>query len=171
MSDRRHGRRADIAAALFVLDHQTALTATGTVAAGPLPPRPLWQRIAAVTAGALVIAAVGGATVWFATRPEVSQAFSEPHFGRADALILVFSTLFLAPFALFIALVLLVFAIAMVGGFVLPVVRWLSLPDWIATAVVIVGGGMAAWVQSAHWLPRSVWFLGLLARAWKVILA
>ena len=66
---------------------------------------------------------------------------------------------------------LLVFAIAMVGGFVLPVVRWLSLPDWIATAVVIVGGGMAAWVQSAHWLPRSVWFLGLLARAWKVILA
>jgi len=109
--------------------------------------------------------------VWFATRPEVSQAFAEPHFGRADALILVFSTLFLAPFALFIALVLLVFAIAMVGGFVLPVVRWLSLPDWIATAVVIVGGGMAAWVQSAHWLPRSVWFLGLLARAWKVILA
>ena len=108
---------------------------------------------------------------YFAARPEVSQAFAEPHFGRADALILVFSTLFLAPFALFIALVLLVFAIAMVGGFVLPVVRWLSLPDWIATAVVIVGGGMAAWVQSAHWLPRSVWFLGLLARAWKVILA
>jgi hypothetical protein len=109
--------------------------------------------------------------VWFATRPEVSQAFAEPHFGRADALILVFSTLFLAPFALFIALVLLVFAIAILGGFVLPVVRWLSLPDWIATAVVVVGGGMAAWVQSAYWLPRSLWFLGLLARAWKVILA
>jgi len=109
--------------------------------------------------------------VWFATRPEVSQAFAEPHFGRADALILVFSTLFLAPFALFIALVLLVFAIAMLGGFVLPVVRWLSLPDWIATAVVVVGGGMAAWVQSEHWLPRSLCVLGLLARAWKVILA
>jgi serine/threonine-protein kinase len=68
VKDRRK-RMADIAAALFVLDHQTGLTATGTVAAGPLPSRPLWQRIAAVTAGALVIAAVGGATVWFATRP------------------------------------------------------------------------------------------------------
>jgi hypothetical protein len=67
--------------------------------------------------------------------------------------------------------VLLIFAIAMLGGFVLPVVRWFSLPDWTATAVVIASGGATAWVQSAHWLPRSLWFLGLLARAWKVILA
>jgi hypothetical protein len=109
--------------------------------------------------------------LWFAGRPEVAQAFADPHFGRADALILVFSTLFLAPFALFITLVLLIFAIAMLGGFVLPVVRWFSLPDWCATALVLVAGGIAAWAQSEHWLPRSVWFLGLLARAWKIILA
>ena len=109
--------------------------------------------------------------VWFATRPEVSQAFAEPHFGRADALILVFSTLFLAPFALFVMLVLMIFAIAMLGGFVLPVVRWFSLPDWFATAFVLVAVGIAAWAQSELWLPRSIWFLGLLARAWKVVLA
>ena len=109
--------------------------------------------------------------MWFATRPEVAQAFSEPHFGRADALILVFSTLFLAPFALFVALVLLIFAIAMLGGFVLPVVRWFALPDWFATAFVLVAGGIAAWAQSELWLPRSLWFLGLLARAWKIVLA
>ncbi len=109
--------------------------------------------------------------MWFASRPEVSQAFADPHFGRADALILVFSTLFLAPFALFVALVLLIFVVAMLGGFVLPVVRWFSLPDWMATAVVIVVGGTAAWAQSALWLPRSLWFLGLLARAWKIVLA
>jgi len=109
--------------------------------------------------------------MWFATRPEVSQAFADPHFGRADALILVFSTLFLAPFALFVALVLLIFAVAMLGGFVLPVVRWFSLPDWFATAFVLIAGGIAAWAQSEQWLPRSLWFLGLLARAWKIILA
>jgi hypothetical protein len=109
--------------------------------------------------------------MYFAGRPEVAQAFADPQFGRADALILVFSTLFLAPFALFVALVLIIFAVAMLGGFVLPVARWFSLPDWTATAFVILIGTVTAWMQSGQWLPRSLWFLGLLARAWKVILA
>jgi hypothetical protein len=109
--------------------------------------------------------------LYFAGRPEVAQAFADPNFGRADALILVFSTLFLAPFALFIALVLLIFSVAMLGGLVLPVVRWFSLPEWTATAFVILVVSLAAWMQSDQWLPRSLWFLGLLARAWKVILA
>jgi len=108
---------------------------------------------------------------YFASRPEVSQAFADPQFGRADALILVFSTLFLAPFALFVALVLLIFTVAMLGGFVLPVVRWFSLPDWMATASVVIVAVLTAWSQSEYWLPRSLWFLGLMARAWKVILA
>ena len=109
--------------------------------------------------------------LYFAARPEVSQAFADPQFGRGDALILVFSTLFLAPFALFVALVLLIFSVAMLGGFVLPVVRWFSLPDWMATGFVVVVVSIAAWTQNEVWLPRSLWFLGLLARAWKVILA
>ncbi len=109
--------------------------------------------------------------IYFAGRPEVAQAFADPQFGRADALILVFSTLFLAPFALFVALVLIIFSIAMLGGFVLPVVRWFSLPDWTATGFVLLVGSLTAWMQSDQWLPRSLWFLGLLARAWKVILA
>ncbi|HEV8586435.1 MAG TPA: hypothetical protein VGT02_15825 [Methylomirabilota bacterium] len=108
--------------------------------------------------------------LWFAARPEVSQAFADPHFGRADALILVFSTLFLAPFALFVGMVLLIFAVAMLGGFVLPVVRWFSMPDWMATALVIAVVSITAWAQSELWLPRSLWFIGLLARAWKIIL-
>lgn len=109
--------------------------------------------------------------MWFATRPEVSQAFSEPHFGRADALILIFSTLFLGPFALFVALVMLIFAVAMLGGFVLPVVRWFSFPDWMATVVVLATIGVVAWLQSALWMPRTLWFIGMLARAWKIVLA
>ena len=68
VKDRRK-RIADIAAALFVLDHQTGLTAAGTASAAPLPRRPLWRRVAALTAGALVVAAVAGAAVWFAMRP------------------------------------------------------------------------------------------------------
>jgi hypothetical protein len=109
--------------------------------------------------------------LWFANRPEVAQAFSDPQFGRADALILVFSTLFLAPFALFVALVLAIFAVAVLGGFALPVVRWFSLPDWVATTLVLAAVVTLAWMQSNVWLPRSLWFLGLLARAWKIVLA
>ena len=70
---------------------------------------------------------------WLADRPEVADAFREPHFGRADALILLFSTLFLGPLALLIATVLFLFTLAVLGGFVLPVVRVLNLPDWAAT--------------------------------------
>ena len=68
VKDRRK-RIADIAAALFVLDHQAGVAATSTASAAPLPRGPLWRRVAALTAGALVVATVGGALVWFATRP------------------------------------------------------------------------------------------------------
>jgi hypothetical protein len=108
---------------------------------------------------------------WFASRPEVAQAFSEPHFGRADALILVFSTMFLGPFALFVAAVLLIFAVAMLGGFVLPLVRWFSFPDWTANVLVLTIIAVVAWMQSGLWMPRTLWFFGMLARAWKIILA
>ena len=80
------------------------------------------------------------------------------------------SGFFLAPFAIFVGLVLLVFAVAMLGGFVLPVIRWFSLPDWTATALVVLTGVVTAWAESELWLPRSLWFLSLLARAWRVIL-
>ena len=68
VKDRRK-RIADIAAALFVLDHQAGVAATSTASAAPLPRGPLWRRVAALTAGALVVAVLGGALVWFATRP------------------------------------------------------------------------------------------------------
>ena len=50
VKDRRK-RIADIAAALFVLDHQAGVAATSTASAAPLPRRPLWRRVAALTAG------------------------------------------------------------------------------------------------------------------------
>ena len=41
-----------------------------------------------------------------------------------------------------------------------------------ALAITVFGFGPGtAWAQSEHWLPRSLWFLGILARAWKIILA
>lgn len=109
--------------------------------------------------------------MWLAGRPEVMQAFADPDFGRADALMLIFGTLFLGPFALFLAAVTLVFVMAILGGAVLPAVRWMHLPDWFATGVVAAAVTAAAWIQSHLWLPPSFWFLSLLARAWRIVLA
>jgi hypothetical protein len=111
-----------------------------------------------------------GAASYLANRPEVSQAFTEPHFGRADAIILVFSTLFLGPLALAIGLLALVFVLAVCGGFLLPVVRWFRMPDWIATVTVMVGVVAVAWFESEAWVPRSIWFIGLLARACRIVI-
>lgn len=108
---------------------------------------------------------------WFANQPEVSRAFSDPNFGRADALILLFSTLFLGPLAILFGALVLVFALAVFGGFLLPVTRWFRLPDWIATASVLGGVVTLAWLQAEMWLPRSLWFLGLLARACRIVVS
>jgi hypothetical protein len=101
----------------------------------------------------------------------VLKAFSDPNFGRADALMLIFGTLFLGPFAVFIGIVLVVFIMAILGGAVLPVTRWMQLPDSVATGLVAGVMAGAAWMQSDLWVPRSLWFLSLLARAWRVVVA
>ena len=119
-----------------------------------------------IYAGLLDVRGIAG---WFANRPEVSNAFSDPHFGRADALILVFSTLFLGQLALLLALLVLIFVLAVFGGFLLPIVRWFHLPDWFATALVFAGVVALLWVHSDAWLPRSLRLLGLFARACRII--
>jgi hypothetical protein len=112
-----------------------------------------------------------GIAAWFANQPEVSRAFSDPNFGRADALILLFSTLFLGPLAMLLGLLALVFVLAIFGGFLLPIVRWFRLPDWIATVSVLGGVIAVLWSQTDLWLPKSLWFLGLLARACRIVVS
>jgi hypothetical protein len=112
---------------------------------------------------------VRGIAAWFAARPEVAKAFADPDFRRADALILLFSTLFLGPLALLLGLLTLIFVLAIFGGFLLPVMRWFHLPDWVATGVVLAGVATALWMHTDVWLPRSLWFMGLLARACRIM--
>jgi len=121
-----------------------------------------------IYAGMLDVRGIAG---WFAARPEVAKAFADPDFRRADALILLFSTLFLGPLALLLGLLMLIFVLAVFGGFLLPVMRWFHLPDWLASAVVLTGVGAALWMRTDVWLPRSLWFMGLLARACRIIVS
>jgi len=121
-----------------------------------------------IYAGMLDIRAIAA---WFANRPEVAKAFSDPNFGRADALILLFSTLFLGPLAMLLGVLALIFVLAIFGGFLLPIVRWFRMPDWVATVAVMGGVITLAWVETEMWLPRSLWFLGLLARACRIVVS
>ena len=114
---------------------------------------------------------VRGVAAWFANQPEVAKAFSDPNFGRADALILLFSTLFLGPLALVLGALALIFVLAVFGGFLLPVVRWFRLPDWFASALVVGGVVTALWLHTDAWLPRSLWVLGLIARACRIVIS
>ncbi|MDO8678478.1 MAG: protein kinase [Acidobacteriota bacterium] len=65
------GRRvADISTALFVLDKAASLAAPiATASVVPVPRRPLWHRIASLTAGAIGVAVVVGTAVWVVMRP------------------------------------------------------------------------------------------------------
>jgi hypothetical protein len=108
---------------------------------------------------------------WLASRPEVLYAFREPHFGRADALILVFSALFLGPLALFILLVFLVFVMAVLGGFLIPVVRWFRMPEWVANVITLVVITTVAYTGRDVWMPNTFWLFGLLARACWIVIA
>jgi serine/threonine-protein kinase len=65
----RRARIADIAAALFVLNHQANVAATDATEPTRWPPRPLWRGLVAPIASALVIGIVVGVSVWFVTRP------------------------------------------------------------------------------------------------------
>ncbi|HXH82462.1 MAG TPA: hypothetical protein VNN07_05980 [Candidatus Tectomicrobia bacterium] len=147
----------------------------GGVVTNPLTWRvPHWLMLVAVAAYAAVYSEIfrpGDVAVWFASRPEVAEAFREPHFGRADALILVFSMLFLGPLAVLLAALCALFFIGLLGGVLLPIVRWFRLPDGLATLLALGGVVLAATLSSAQWLPSTVWFVGLLARACLIVFA
>ena len=81
VKDRRK-RIADIAAALFAID-EASVGGFGTASAAPPARRPLWRRVVAPVAAALVTAIVTGAAVWFATRP------ADPALPRVSRLSLV----------------------------------------------------------------------------------
>ena len=68
VKDRRK-RIADIAAALFVLDHQAGITAPGTASAAPLRRRPLWRRATPIAAAAVIGGLLAGAAISFLTQP------------------------------------------------------------------------------------------------------
>lgn len=100
--------------------------------------------------------------------PEIRDRFNDPNYGRVDALTLLLSVFVLSPFAAFIAIAIVTFALILTALLLEPILRTFSLPDWVAVPVVLAGSACGVWAASGFWLPQSLHVLGLVVKAWTV---
>jgi hypothetical protein len=87
---------------------------------------------------------------------------------RMDALTLLFFCTFAAPFALAVAAAAAAFLLAVLVEAARPASRALAMPETATRATIALAVGSAAWLARDAWLPRSLWVLGVLARAYRV---
>ncbi len=110
-------------------------------------------------------------TGWLAEQPHVKSVFPDSLEGRAEALWFVFEFTLLSPFIALVASVALWFVVLALSGVLEPVVRGLRLPAWTATAVVLFAGSVTAYVERDLWVPGSLYILGVVVRAYKVVIS
>lgn len=106
-----------------------------------------------------------------AARPEVGAAFQDRDFGKQDAMLFLFSFLFLGPFAVFVGFFLFLCFLGVLGAVFLPLGRRAGLPEWCSTTVYVMLLGLVVYVERAAWMPTSLRLLGLVARAWVVVMS
>ena len=109
--------------------------------------------------------------VSLANRPEIVKAFSDPHTGRTDALLVLVSFFLLTP--IFVGIVLLGVVFALIVFLLLsePVFRLFRLPLWLAVPTMLVTSVSVAYTMRAAWLPDVLYVLGLTAKAGLVYFA
>lgn len=106
-----------------------------------------------------------------ANRPETVKAFSDPHTGRTDALLVLVSFFLLTPILVGVVLLGVVFALIVFLLLSEPVFRLFRLPLWLAVPVMLVSSVSVAYTMRATWLPDALYVLGLTAKAGLVYFA
>ena len=89
---------------------------------------------------------------------------------RDEALLLAFFCVFVAPFAVVIFALFMIFAIDVVSNMVRPVTRALRLPDAIARTSAVGGWSAAIYLARPYWMPGWSWMFEVLTRAYQVVL-
>ncbi len=115
-----------------------------------------------------LFAAVRQALQALASQPDVVDAFTDPEHGRLDALLLIISFLLLAPFALLIGLLAVVFAVIVVSLLLEPLLQTARVPGWTSLPLVLLATAWTAWALRDGWAPQAVHLAALIARAWVV---
>jgi len=106
-----------------------------------------------------------------ARRPDVVTAFQDPLFGKQDAMIFLFSFLFLGPFAGLIGFFLALFVLGALGGVFLPLGRRVGIPERVSTTVYVMMLFAFIYVERDVWMQPSLWFIGLVARSWMLVMS
>jgi hypothetical protein len=110
-------------------------------------------------------------TMWLTGQPQVKSSFPDSLDGRSNALWFVLGFTFLSPLAVVAAVLVLWFVVAVVSGLVDPVVRGLRLPAWFGTAFAVLACSSVLYIERDAWVPGSIWTLGLIVRAYQVIVS
>jgi hypothetical protein len=97
----------------------------------------------------------------------VAETFKDPSGGRMDAYVVMFLFVFLSPLALVMAVIFTIFVLSALATHLAPLVGG----ERIALIIVTLGAGIFVYVKQDLWLPHAAYFLGLLARAYIVIVA
>ena len=113
---------------------------------------------------------VEAAIHYLAEQPRVQETYQDPATGRAAALFVVFSFLLLTPFSVLGALFVLVFAVSILSAILGSIGRQVGIPEWTFKSVVVAGLAGMAYAQSPLWLPWGLRALGLVARAYLVLI-
>jgi hypothetical protein len=102
-------------------------------------------------------------------QPELLNAGRNIGVLRAETLVGLVSLLLLTPLVGVVALFMLLFAMVILATTLGPLVRVLSLPEWVL--VLLVGSAIsgAVYAQSELWLPYSWWLLDHLATAYIIL--
>jgi len=99
-----------------------------------------------------------------ASQPHVRGACLDPDTGKSDALMALISFSLLAPLAVFVALMLVVFVVKFVETLLVS----LHAPAWPSTPLVGIALVATLYTTSPSWIPPSLYTLGLVARAYFV---
>ena len=84
---------------------------------------------------------------------------------------LLFSFLFFGPFAGFVGFFVMLLVMGVLGAIFLPLGRRAGLPEWCSTTFYMMLLGIFIYAERATWMPPSLWFFGLVARAWMLVMS
>jgi hypothetical protein len=91
------------------------------------------------------------------------------NFATAEALVVLFYCTFLGPVVLLAATAVTLAVLGLLSEALTPAACALSLPRWTAMAFALLALGGFAYAERALWLSRSLWALGVVARAWRTV--
>ncbi len=120
--------------------------------------------------GVLSLGGVQGTLQWLEAKSGAGDTFQRPGAIRGEGFFVLLAFMLLAPVAVLVALLLILFVLVVLAGTLAPVGRLLGLPNWVLMTLVVGGLGGLAYAERAVWAPWGLWMVGLFASAFLSVL-